>query len=207
MFAHGSESFGGIEGARGRRTALAAAGAAVVALAVALPAAATTTVTHSAASGELAGGRLVLHGVHGKVTWARDSGDVGRISVRRLHRRAFAPGHPSAVGVLHVAGYRGGDEPAFRLSKPRYNSARRTVSYRAKPLDNKPVRGRAVRAAGTRPTRFGAASLSIVPAPEIDGQHCHGKFGNGTTFPLFAQSSSWDTDSWDSDPNNDLLYG
>jgi hypothetical protein len=208
MFAQGRERFGSFDPVRHRWAALASAGAAVVALAPASPASAATTVVHSATSGELDGSRLLLHGVHGKVTWIHDSGDSGRVSVRRLHRRGFAPGHPVATGVLHVAGHRGGDEPTFRLSKPRYNRARRTVSYRAKPLNNKPVRGRVVRAAGAgRPTRFGAASLSIVPSPQLDGQHCHGKFGNGATFPLVAQGSAWDSDSWDSDPDDDVLYG
>ena len=185
MFGHSREFFGSFEGARRRRGALAAAGASMLALAVVSPASATTTVTHSAKSGELAGGRLILHGVRGKVTWTSDRGHSGRVSVRRLHRRGFAPRNPAATGVLHVAGHRGGDEPTFKLSKPRYNRARRTVSYRAKPLNNKPLRGRTARAAGvgSPPSRFRAASLSVVPSPQLDGQHCHGRFGNGATFP------------------------
>jgi hypothetical protein len=213
MFAHSRELFGSFEGAGCRRAGLAAAGAAVVALAVASAASAATTVVHSANSGELGGGRLTLHGVRGQVTWLSDSGHSGRGPVRHLHRRVFAPGLPAATGVLHAAGHRGGDEPTFRLSKPRYNRARHTVSYRAKPLNNQRLPGGAVRAAGVQQSgRFGAASLSIVPAPQVGsgdngGKDCHGKFVNGTSFPLVASRDSWDTDTWASDPLGDLLYG
>jgi hypothetical protein len=63
-----------------------------------------------------------------------------------------------------------------------------------------------------RGARFGAASLSIVPHPTVasgdnGGKDCHGQFGNGATFPLAAEGGKWDSDSWASDPNNDLLYG
>ena len=51
----------------------------------------------------------------------------------------------------------GGDALTFKLSRPRYSAAHRTVSYRAKPLNNKPL---------PRVGRFGAASLSIVSAPQ-----------------------------------------
>ncbi len=51
-----------------------------------------------------------------------------------------------ATGTLHVAGHRGGDELIFKLSKARYDRARRTVSYRPKPLNNKPLPSRAARA-------------------------------------------------------------
>jgi hypothetical protein len=126
--------------------------------------------THSAASGELRGGRLILHGVSGRVTWVTSSGRSGVVSLRRLHRRMFRRATPRATGTLHVVGYYGGDEPTFRLSKPRYNRARRTVSYKAKPLDNKPLPSASARAARS----FGAASLSILGDPRaISGSDLH----------------------------------
>ena len=70
-----------------------------------------------------------------------------------------------ATGTLHVAGHHGGDEPAFALSRPRYDRDRRTVSYRAKPInDGRVPRGAAARAA-QKATSFGAASLTIQAAP------------------------------------------
>jgi hypothetical protein len=143
------------------------------------PAGGATMFVHSAGSGELRNGRLTLHGVSGKVTWAHDSGRSGVLAVRRLHRRLSAAGKPGATGTLHVAGHRGGDEPTFRLSRPRYNRARHTVSYRARPLNKKSLPGRAAHAAGA-PRTFGAASLSIVAAPQAtDGS------------PLQAQNDSY----------------
>jgi hypothetical protein len=119
-----------------------------------------TTYTHSAKSGELEGGRLTLRGVAGRVTYVTNAGRSGRLSVRRLHRRVIVPGRP-ATGTLHVAGHRGADEPAYRLSRGRYNAARRTVSYRVKPLNKRRLPGRGA--------RFGAASLSIVPHRQMMG--------------------------------------
>ena len=45
---------------------------------------------HSAKSGELGGGRLALHGVSGRVTWAHASGRSGVMKVKRLHRMLFS---------------------------------------------------------------------------------------------------------------------
>jgi hypothetical protein len=150
----------------GVRASLTLAGLAALAagLLVAAPAQAgtpyATTFTHSAKSGELKGARLALRGVARRVTYVTNAGRSGVLSVRRLHRRVILPGRP-ATGTLHVAGHGGGDEPAFRLSRPRYNAARRTVSYRAKPLNKRRLPGRGA--------RFGAASLSIVPHPQMMG--------------------------------------
>ena len=119
-----------------------------------------TVYVHSAASGELGGGRLTLRGVKPRVTWAHNSGRHGVMRVKLLHRRLFPRAKLAATGTLHVAGHRGGDELILKLSKPRYNRAGRTVSYRARPLNNKPLPNRAVRAAAAA-RRFGAASLSI----------------------------------------------
>ena len=159
MFADSKRRSGRFENGGGRSLRVAGL-AIVVAGLVAAPAQAgtgyATTFTHSAKSGELKGGRLMLRGVGGRVTYVTNAGRSGRLSVRRLHRRVIVRGRP-ATGTLHVAGLRGGDEPVFRLSRPRYNAARRTVSYRAKSLSKRRLPGRGV--------RFGAASLSIVPHP------------------------------------------
>ena len=130
-----------------------------------------TVFVHSAESGKLSGGRLTLLGVRPRVTWTHESGRSGVMAVRQMHRMLFTPTSPEATATLHVAGHRGGDEPTFKLSDPRYNRARHTVSYKAKPLNNKTLPGRAVRAAATART-FGAASLTIQGAspPELDVQ-------------------------------------
>jgi hypothetical protein len=124
------------------------------------PPAGTTMYVHSAASGELRGGRLILHGVSGKVSWAHMSGRSGVMAVKRLHRRLFSAG-ASATGTLHVAGHHGGDEPTFRLSNPRYSPARRTVSYKVRRLGEGRLPGSGDRARGAA-RRFGASSLSMI---------------------------------------------
>ena len=103
---------------------------------------------HSAKSGELGGGRLTLHGVSGRVTWAHNSGRSGVMKVTRLHRMLFSAKTATATGILHVAGHRGGDELTFKLSRPRYNAARRMVSYK--------IRGWAP-----------AASQAVAPKPQV----------------------------------------
>jgi hypothetical protein len=150
----------------GRIVGLAAVTAVLFALALAPASAApgdATMFVQSAARGQLGGGRLVLAGVSGRVSWATNAGRSGVISVRRLHRRLIRPGKP-ATGMLHIAGQRSGQELAFRLSRPRYNPARHTVAYRAKPLPKR--RAAPAAAAGFR-RRFGAASLSIIPHPTL----------------------------------------
>ena len=190
-------------GRRRAGVAVRVAGLAVVVaagLVAAAPAAAqsatgyATVFTHSAGSGQLKDGRLTLRGVNGRVTWATNAGRSGRLSVRKLHR-VIRPGKP-ATGTLHVAGHRGGDEPTFRLSRPRYNRARRTVSYSAKPLDNHRLPGRAARAAGAA-RRFGAASLSIVPHPALmggasGGYTCKTSIQNESNHSYTASSASLD---------------
>jgi hypothetical protein len=120
---------------------------------------------HSAKSGELGGGRLTLHGVSGRVTWAHNSGRSGVMKVKRLHRMLFSAMTATATGILHVAGHRGGDELTFKLSRPRYNAARRTVSYKIKRVGDGRLPSRAAQAAGA-PRRFGPASLSMVGAQQ-----------------------------------------
>jgi hypothetical protein len=120
---------------------------------------------HSAKSGELGGGRLALHGVSGRVTWAHASGRSGVMKVKRLHRMLFSAKTATATGILHVAGHRGGDELTFKLSRPRYNAARRTVSYKIERLGAGRLPSRGAQAAGA-PRRFGPASLSMVGAQQ-----------------------------------------
>ena len=163
------------------------------------PARGATTFVHSAKSGELQGGRLILRGVGRRVAWITNSGRSGVVSVKRLHRRLFLPGRP-ATGVLHVTGDRGGDEQTFKLSRPRYNAGRRGVSYKVRPLG----RARLSRAAGVRRLRrFGAASLSILGAPQLGagdngGNDCRITITNNLPWELEASSESkWPTDTWD----------
>jgi hypothetical protein len=147
-----------------------------------------TLFVHSAQSGKLSGGRLTLLGVGPRVTWTHESGRSGVMAVKGMHRMLFAPTTPEATATLHVAGHRGGDEPTFKLSQPRYSRARHMVSYKAKPLNNKPLPGRAVRAAATART-FGPASLTIqgAPQPSLDVQP--------NTYPCASDSSTtcWGT--------------
>jgi hypothetical protein len=100
---------------------------AVAALVVLAPgrAEAGSMYVHSASSGELAGGRLTLHGVGRNVTWTTTGGRAGVARITRAHKRLFSPKTP-ATGTLHVAGQRGGEELAFRLSKPQRSSAGHT---------------------------------------------------------------------------------
>ena len=144
---------------RRRRWAGAAAGLAALAAAGLLAAAPAGAQTPPR------GGRLTLHGVSGRVTWAHNSGRSGVMKVRRLHRILFSAKNATATGTLHVAGHRGGDELTFKLSRPRYNAARRTVSYKIKRLGDGRLPSRAAQTAGAA-RRFGAASLSLVGAPQ-----------------------------------------
>jgi hypothetical protein len=168
---HCRRSRGGVRraGAGGRAAAVVvvvAAGLLAAAPAIArVPSGGATVFVHSAKSGELGGGRLTLHGVGRRVTWAHHSGRSGVLRVGRLHRMLFAPAKSAVTGALHVAGHRGGDELTFKLSRPRYSAAHRTVSYRAEPLNNKPLPRAGARAAGAA-GRFGAASLSMVGSPQ-----------------------------------------
>jgi hypothetical protein len=155
---------------RGRWPGAVVLAAAAAGLLVAAPAGAqapprdATVFVHSARSGDLGGERLTLHGVSRRVTWAHNSGRSGVMAVKRMHRTLFAPMIGPATGTLHVAGHRGGDELTFKLTKPRFNLARRMVSYKIQRLGKGRLPSRAARAAGIA-RRFGAASLSIQGAP------------------------------------------
>jgi hypothetical protein len=162
-----------------------------------------TMSVHAAKGGELGGSRLILRGVGRRVTWVTHAGRSGVVSINRLHRRLFQPGTP-ATAALHVAGRPGGAEPTFRLTRPRYNAARRTASYRVKRLNKRrPSRAASGAAGFRRPRRFGAASLSIVGAPQImsgdnGGNDCSVTVTNSTPWPLQATGEAkWPTDTWD----------
>jgi hypothetical protein len=201
---------------RTRRTVHAAGFAAVLAavFASASPASADIAVSHSAKGGELRGGRLILRGVSGRVSWwdVSDANSSGTASVRRMHRRLFRPGAP-VTGVLHIAGARDSDEPSFRLSKPRYSAPRRTVSYNAEPLHTQPQSSAVAHAA--TPRRFGAASLSIVSSVASGGRggnDCEMAFTNLTSAPYvqgnpikLVSAEKWDTDEWSPAPPTSLI--
>jgi hypothetical protein len=179
---------------------------------------------HSAKSGELGGGRLTLQGGGRRVTWAHRSGRSGVMAVRRMHRLVFSGAKPTATGTLHVAGHRGGQELTFRLSRPRYNAARGTVSYAVRRMKGR-LPGRAAGAAGMA-RRFGAASLSIVGAatsgPSIQlqmntygcpndpaGLTCFGTvsasgLAGGSEVNSFIAGISQPINSFFTDPNGDL---
>jgi hypothetical protein len=172
----------------------------------------------SAKSGELGGGRLALRGVGRRVTWTAHPARFGVVSVKRLHRVLFTRRTTSATGTLYVAGQRGGGM-VLRLSRPRYNASRGTVSYRVRRLNKRTLPSRAARPSGILARRFGAASLSIVGAPQVtvgrayDGNDCTVRIWNATGRYIQLQSfSAWDTDQVrhtpktvplpSSDPNN-----
>jgi hypothetical protein len=143
-----------------------AAGTATAPASAQAPPAGHTVFVHSALSGTLGGGRLTLRGVSRRVTWAHDSGRSGVISIKRLHRRLFPLRISAATGTLHVAGNRGGDELTFKLTRPRRNLARHTVSYKVTRLGGGRLPSRAAQAAGGA-RQFGPLSLSIVGAPAL----------------------------------------
>jgi hypothetical protein len=207
MFSMTERRSGGVGGmgARLRVAGLVGVVAAALVALVSPTADAASMYVQSARSGELAGGRLTLHGVGRNVTWTTSGGRVGVVRITRAHKRLFSPETP-ATGTLHIAGQRGGDELAFRLSKPRYNAARATVSYRAKPLAKRTVAASAARsfAAAGGARRFGPASLSVVPHSAVaggdnGGNDCQAGFGNYTWYGMANVSSSkWNTDTWES---------
>lgn len=145
---------------------------------------------HSGKSGEVERGRLTLRGVGRQLTWVTNGGRTGAVSVARLHRRLFPKGTPAATGVLHVAGRRG---VALRLSRPRYSASRKQVSYRARPLN---------RRRASIPRHFGAASLSILGDPAVQGgvnggHNCSATLLNHTLYNLGVVSASkLQTDTW-----------
>jgi len=202
-----------------RLTALAAAAAFLLAVAPATAPAepGAATFVHSAKSGELQGGRLTLRGVRRNVTWVSHAGRSGVLSVATLHRRLFArlapPGFPGSnrsspapTAALHV-GQRPGSVAGLRLSRPRYNASRRTVSYRVKRLNKRRV-GSAAQRPGTRrvgraaqqpvPRRFGPASLSITAlGSPLDVFHCSTTVENDTDYTIQATGSGlWPNDGW-----------
>jgi hypothetical protein len=160
----------------------------------AAPVGSAVVYTHSAKSGELGGGRLTLHGVRRQVTWASNGARSGVASVKRMHSVLFSPGITSATGTLHLVGPRRGAALTFRLSRPRYNARRRTVSYRAKPLNNRRLPGRR----GGMPRSFGAASLSLLDAPQVGrpfNASCQTTVNNGTKSDITVTKAQQQSDS------------
>jgi hypothetical protein len=151
---------------------------------------------HSAKSGEIGRGQLTLRGVGRHVTWVTNGGRTDAVPIARMHERLFSPRTPP-TGALHVAGHRGGDELALRLSRPRYNRSRQTVRYRIKRLN----RGRSAHASQTS-REFNAASLSIIPHEQLTGggnggNDCGQGIVNQTGYGVQATGQSkWDTDNW-----------
>jgi hypothetical protein len=97
----------------------------------------------------------------------RPSRQAGHESVRtfvaRWARRGFASDPPNAALVVHDAPA-SSDVTMLTLSHPRYDRARRTLTYAARPLDDAPageLAGLNKRADRIRARRFGAASLFI----------------------------------------------
>ena len=70
----------------------------------------------------------------------------------------------TATGTLHVAGHRGGDELTFKLSRPRYNAARRTVSYKIRRLGDGHLPSRGAERRRPAPFRSGSSRSMIVPS-------------------------------------------
>jgi hypothetical protein len=163
-------------------------------------AASTSMVVHSAKSGEVDGGRLILRGVGRHVTWVTNGGRTDAVPIARMHERLFSPRTP-ATGTLHIEGHRGGDELALRLSRPRYRPSRQTVSYRIKRLSRRAPRGGAARASQTA-RQFDAASLSIIPHEQLTGggnggNDCGQGIINQTGYGVQTSGQSkWDTDNW-----------
>jgi hypothetical protein len=162
---------------------------------------AATIVSFSAKSGQFGDGRLLVRGVSGRARYVTDAGQSGRMSLTRLHRRVFLPGKPP-TGMLHIAGR--DDDLTFKLSRPRYNPRRQTVSYAAKPLPGTPLSdGVAHRA----PLQFGDASLTVLPHPALavgdnGGHDCimMADTDLGGENLTLQSSSNWNTDTWPSSP-------
>jgi hypothetical protein len=208
------ERFAGFAVAHGRRAGLvtAMAGGLFASGLAGAPGASALTFVHSAKSGELRGGRLILRGVNDRVTYFTSAGGTATAKVKRVHKGVFLPGRP-ATGVLHVEGHQGGDEPSFKLTSPRYNAARRTVSFKARRLDSKQLPTGAVGTVGiARPrslsaasSKFGPASLTVTSHPTVaigSGNECIAHIVNSVTDYYFADLAAssweaWDTDSWE----------
>jgi hypothetical protein len=164
----------GVIASSARLVGIGAAVAAAVAL-VPAQADAAATYLHSARSGTFAGGRLTLVGVGRNVRWSTTSGRTGVAPTRFAQQRVFLHGM-QPTGVLHIAGRRGGEKFAFRLSGPRYSQARRTVSYRATRLT---TRDAATTVAAAVPRRFGPASLTVTPVLSSVGSGRGASLGSG----------------------------
>lgn len=151
-----------------------------------------TVFVYSAKSAKLADGRLTLLGGGPSVTWTNESGRSGVTEVTRMHQIVFTRNTQQAIGTLHVAGMRGGEELTFKLSQPRDNRTHHLVSYKATPLDKKSLL--ATRTGHT----FGPASLTILPAsasPTLRGAPQPSVAVQQTAYPCASDSSTtcWGT--------------
>ena len=159
-----------------------------------------TMFVHSAKSGELGGGSLTLHGVGRRVTCGPQQRPLRGDRRQAAASEALLADDPG--GDRHAA--RGGPprrrRADFRLSRPRYNPSRRTVSYRVKRTNNGRLPSRAARAAGVA-RQFGPASLSIVgaPQPSVDVQQ--------TTYSCNGGDTCWGTLSASGLPPGSSLSG
>lgn len=150
---------------------LASAGAAASA-----PLGGATTVVQSAKGGSLQGDQLTLRGVGRSVRWKRSGRpkQSGMVAFKLAERQLFSD-NAALTADLHVAGQRGA--VAVRISRPRYNARRGTVSYRVKRLGQRRV-----------PRRFGPASLSIVLPRVVGGSYgdhsCQTEIQDNTAYGL-----------------------
>jgi hypothetical protein len=136
--------------------------AVVPATASAAPGGATMFV-HSAKSGEFAaGGDAARRGPRAHLAHRWRPLRLG------LGREATPPAvlarDAAATGTLHVAGHRRGDEPTFRLTRPRYNASRLPVSYGA-PAMQAPLGGSLADGVRAEPERLQLGEVDeVVPA-------------------------------------------
>jgi hypothetical protein len=213
----------GVGSTSGNRLRTVGVGVMVAALAVlaAGRADAGSMYVHSATGGAFANGRLTLHGVGRNVTWVSTGASTGVTPTTLVLKRLFSHKR-SATGVLDISGKRHGQAFAFSLSAPRYNAARRAVTYRATSLTKRTVGSSAATAV---PRHFGAASLSVQLASPLEvsapgalssgsgdngGNDCALQITNNSNQgeQIFLLSSSqWDTDEWDPAPPETMDFG
>lgn len=148
-----------------------------------------TTVVQSAKGGGLQGDQLTLRGVGRSVRWKRSGRpkQSGIVSFKLVQRQLFSD-NAALTADLRVAGQRGA--VAVRISRPRYDARRGTVSYRVKRLGRRRI-----------PHRFGAASLSIVLPRVVGGSYgdhsCQTEIQDNTAYGLQPiHSSKGDLDVW-----------
>lgn len=149
---------------------------------------------------------LRLRGVDAHALYFSDrpERDTGVIAQPALLDRLFSGSTPPNAAVEILGGTKRQDVMALELSQPRYERAKRTLTYRARSL-KEVSNGLAHfddRLDATLPRRFGAVSLFIDNVG--DGNGCGASVTNasqGATFTI-QSSSMWPTDHWDTDPGS-----